>query len=613
MSKGFFNKVLWIDLSNETIEDKEISDEIIRQYIGGYGLAAKLIYDNMPAKADPLGPEAILGFFPGLLTSTVAPLSGRFMVAGKSPLTGGWGDANCGGYFGPEIKKCGYDGVLVKGKASSPKLVTVIDGQKQIVDASDVWGLDVVEFEDKIKEKYGRVQTAAIGQSGEKLSLISCIVNDKARVAGRSGLGAVMGSKNLKALVFKGSEKIDLADRDTLVKITQEYNDAVKNAPSDNIQTFKSLGTTGLNTVAAMQNDTPIKNWGGAWQTDFPNDKLNKLSGQEILKYKQKAYGCFSCPVQCGAIMKVPEVGIEETHRPEYETCASFGHLCLNDDLMSIFTVNDLCNRGGIDTISTGSVVAFAIECYENGILTKDDTGGLELNWGNSSAIIELTKKIINREGIGDILANGSKIASEKIGKGSEKFAIHSMGQELGMHNPKVIKYLGVSYLFDPTPGRHTTANLDMYGRGLEGKPDGIFQGFTLPEGYKIPSEDRSLAGKMVTGVFQFTNSVGLCEFIYFFRKYPLTELVNAATGWGITMEEIIKTGIRIQSLRQAFNIREGIDILKNIMSERAVGMDYLEGYRGVMEQMGWNPENGYPLKETLKKLNLDFVIKDLY
>jgi len=613
MSKGFFNKVLWIDLSNETIEDKEISDEIIRQYIGGYGLAAKLIYDNMPAKADPLGPEAILGFFPGLLTSTVAPLSGRFMVAGKSPLTGGWGDANCGGYFGPEIKKCGYDGVLVKGKASSPKLVTVIDGQKQIVDASDVWGLDVVEFEDKIKEKYGRVQTAAIGQSGEKLSLISCIVNDKARVAGRSGLGAVMGSKNLKALVFKGSEKIDLADRDTLVKITQEYNDAVKNAPPGNIQTFKSLGTTVTNTVAAMQNDTPIKNWGGAWQTDFPNDKLNKLSGQEILKYKQKAYGCFSCPVQCGAIMKVPEVGIEETHRPEYETCASFGHLCLNDDLMSIFTVNDLCNRGGIDTISTGSVVAFAIECYENGILTKDDTGGLELNWGNSSAIIELTKKIINREGIGDILANGSKIASEKIGKGSEKFAIHSMGQELGMHNPKVIKYLGVSYLFDPTPGRHTTANLDMYGRGLEGKPDGIFQGFTLPEGYKIPSEDRSLAGKMVTGVFQFTNSVGLCEFIYFFRKYPLTELVNAATGWGITMEEIIKTGIRIQSLRQAFNIREGIDILKNIMSERAVGMDYLEGYRGVMEQMGWNPENGYPLKETLKKLNLDFVIKDLY
>ncbi|MHA1257661.1 MAG: aldehyde ferredoxin oxidoreductase N-terminal domain-containing protein, partial [Promethearchaeota archaeon] len=212
MSKGFFNKVLWIDLSTDTIEDKEISDEIMRQYIGGYGLAVKLIYDNMPAKADPLGPEAILGFFPGLLTSTVAPLSGRFMVAGKSPLTGGWGDANCGGYFGPEIKKCGYDGVLVKGKASSPKIVTVIDGKKEIVDASDVWGLDVVEFEDKIKEKYGRVQTVEIGPSGEKLSLIACVVNDKARVAGRSGLGAVMGSKNLKGLVLKGTEKIDLAD-----------------------------------------------------------------------------------------------------------------------------------------------------------------------------------------------------------------------------------------------------------------------------------------------------------------------------------------------------------------------------------------------------------------
>ena len=613
MSKGIFNKVLWIDLSNESFEEQELSDEILRQYIGGYGLAAKLIYENMPAKADPLGPESIMGFFPGLLTSTVAPLSGRFMVACKSPLTGGWGDANCGGYFGPEIKKCGYDAILVKGIAGSPKLVTIIDGQKEIVDASDVWGLDVVELEDKLKEKYGNIQATSIGQSGEKISLIACVVNDKARVAGRSGVGAVMGSKKLKSIILKGSQKIDLADKDTVVSLTQEYNERVKNAPPGIVTMFKDQGTTLGNTVSAMQNDTPIKNWGGTTAEDFPKEKFNKLSGAEIVKYKQKAYGCFSCPVQCGAIMKVPEVGIEETHRPEYETCAAFGHNCLNDDLMSIFTVNDLCNRAGIDTISAGGVVSFAIECYENGILTKDDTGGLELTWGNSSAIIELTKKVINREGIGDILADGVKIAAEKIGKGSEKFAIHSGGQELGMHNPKVIKYLGVSYSFDPTPGRHTTANLDMYGPGPIGKPDGLFQGFTLPRKYKRPSEDRNIAGKMVTGIFQFTNSVGLCEFIYMFQKYPLLELVNAATGWGITMEEAIKTGIRIQSLRQAFNLREGIDLIKNKIPERATGMDYLETYRGVMEQMGWNPDNGYPTKESLSDLNLDFVIKDLY
>ena len=611
MSKGFFNKVLWIDLSKETIEDKEVSDEIIRQYIGGYGLAAKLIYDNMPAKADPLGPEAILGFFPGLLTSTVAPLSGRFMVAGKSPLTGGWGDANCGGYFGPEIKKCGYDGVLVKGKASSPKLVTVIDGKKEIVDASDVWGLDVVEFEDKIKEKYGRVQTAEIGPSGEKLSLIACIVNDKARVAGRSGLGAVMGSKNLKALVFKGTEKIDLADKDTIANLTREYNEGVK-AGKGLMGGFSKFGTTMGNTFSAQQGDSPIKNWGGTVAEDFPMDRVNKLAGGEIIKYKQKAYGCFSCPVQCGAIMKVPEVGIEETHRPEYETCAAFGHMLLNDDLMSIFTVNDLCNRGGIDTISAGGTVAFAVECYENGILNKDETGGLELTWGNSSAIIELLKKIISREGIGDLLADGVKVASEKIGKGSEKFAIHAGGQELGMHSPKFYKSLGVAYAFDPTPGRHTTANLDMYGAGLLGK-GGLFEGLILPRKYKRPGEDRNIAGRMVTGVFQFTNSIGLCEFIYMFQKYPLAEFVKAATGWDITIDEMINTGVRIQTLRQAFSLREGVDILKNKVPERAVGGDHLEEYRGLMEEMGWNPDNGYPTKETLSNLKLEFVIKDLY
>ncbi len=612
MSKGFFNKVLWIDLSNETFEDQEISDEIIRQYIGGYGLGIKLIYENMPAKADPLGPEAIMGYFPGLLTSTVAPLSGRFMVACKSPLTGGWGDANCGGYFGPEIKKCSYDAILVKGIANGPKIVTIIDGQKEIVDASDVWGLDIVELEAKLKEKYGNVQAASIGQAGENISLIAGVVNDMGRVAGRSGVGAVMGSKKLKSIVLKGNQKIDLADKDTLVSLTQEYNERVKNAPPGMITMFKSMGTTLVNTVGAQQGDTPIKNWGGTVAEDFPMDKINKISGAEILKYKQKAYGCFSCPVQCGAIMKVPEVGIEETHRPEYETCATFGHMCLNNDLMSLFTVNDLCNRGGIDTISAGTTVAFAIECYENGILTKDETDGLELTWGNSSAIIELTKKIINREGIGDLLADGVKIASEKIGKGSEKFAIHAGGQELGMHQPKVYKYLGIAFAFDPTPGRHTTANVDMYGAGLLGK-GGLFEGFTLPRKYKRPGEDRNIAGRMVTGVFQFTNSIGLCEFIYMFQKYPLAELVKAATGWDLSIDEMIKTGLRIQTLRQAFNLREGVDILKNKLPERAAGADIVEDYRGVMEEMGWNPDTGYPTKDTLSDLSLDFVIKDLY
>ncbi|MHA2400987.1 MAG: aldehyde ferredoxin oxidoreductase C-terminal domain-containing protein, partial [Promethearchaeota archaeon] len=342
-------------------------------------------------------------------------------------------------------------------------------------------------------------------------------------------------------------------------------------------------------------------------------ERQNKISGMELGKYKQKDYGCFSCPVHCGAIMKVPEVGLEETHRPEYETCAVFGPMLLNDDLMSIFMVNDICNRAGIDTISAGTAVAFAIECFENCLISLDDTDGLQLNWGNSSAIVELLKKIINREGIGDILADGVKIASEKIGKGSSKYAVHSMGQELGMHSSKFYKSMGATFAFDPTPGRHTTPTLDFSTFGPMGKPNGLYEGFSLPEGFRNPGDNRSEAERLVASIAQSANSLGLCEFVGSFIKYPLLEMIKGAVGWDLTIDELLKIGARIQTLRQAFTLREGIDIINNKLPERAVGIDYLEDYKGLCKKIGWNPENAYPLEQTLKDLNLDFVIKDLY
>ena len=611
MPNGFLGKILWVNLTSETFKEEELSEQIYRQYIGGYGLATKLIYENMPPKTDALSPESVFGFFPGLLTGTVAPLTGRFMVAGKSPLTKTWGDSNCGGYFGPEIKKCGYDAILIKGMAVSPKYITIIEDDKQILDASDLWGLDVVETEDKLKTKHGSVQIASIGQAGENLSLISGIVNDKGRIAGRSGFGAVMGSKKLKAIVLKGVRKIEVADKDALILHTKEYNEGINAATVGGIEGYRTLGTTMGNEILFQIGDTPAKNWGGT-KEDFPPERLSKISGIEIDKYKQKPYGCFSCPVRCGAIMKVPEVDLEETHRPEYETCASFGHLLLNDDLISIFKANDLCNRAGIDTISAGATIAFAIECYENNLISKDDTDGLELTWGNSESIISLLNKMINRDGIGDLLADGSKIAAEKLGKGSE-YAMHSMGQELGMHSPKYYKNMGTTFAFDPTPGRHTTASLDFFIMGPIIKPNGLFEGITLPKKFKRPGDDRSEAEKLFTAIMQFTHSLGLCEFVYVFQKYPLLELVKAVVGWELDIAEAIKTGQRIQTLRQAFTLREGIDIIKNKIPERTVAVDYLEDYKGYCEKMGWNPETGYPLKVTLTDLNLDFVVKDLF
>ena len=613
MTNGYFGKILSIDLTDETCKEESLSEEYYRHYLGGYGLAAKLIYEKMPPKTDPLGSESVFGFFPGLLTGTIAPLTGRFMVAGKSPLTGTWGDSNCGGFFGPEIKRCGFDAILIKGKASSPKYISVINGDIQINDASDLWGLDVVQTEDKLVKELGKVQVASIGQAGEKISLISGIVNDKARIAARSGFGAVMGSKKLKAIVLRGNKEIPIANKDMLKKYTKEYNTSINTATAGAVPLFKKLGTTFGNTISAKIGDTPIKNWGGNTNEDFPDEKLNKISGIEINKYMQRSYGCFSCPVQCGAIMKVPEINIEETHRPEYETCASFGHMLLNDDLLSLFTINDLCNRAGIDTISTGGTIAFAIECYENGIIDKNDTNGLNLAWGNHSAIVELVKKIIGREGFGDLLADGSKRASEKIGKGSEKYAIHSLGQELGMHSPKHYKSMGASFAFDPTPGRHTSATLDMAIAGPMIKPNGVFEGFELPKRFKKPGDDRSEAEKLITGIWQSFCSLGLCEFAVFFQKYPLLQLIKAVVGWDLTIDELVKTGIRIQTLRQAFTLREGVNIINNKLPNRTVGVDYLADYKGYCEKIGWNPENGYPLKETLIDLNLDFVIKDLY
>ena len=543
MVNEYFGKILWVDLSSESHKEEVLPEDIYRQYLGGYGLAAKLIYENMPAKADPLGSEAILGVFPGLLTGTVAPLSGRYMIAGKSPLTGTWGDANSGGFFGPEIKKCGYDGILIKGIATTPKYITIIDDEVKILDASEIWGLDAVETEDKLKEKHSKAQVACIGQSSEKLSLISGIVNDKGRIAARSGFGAVMGSKKLKAIVLKGNKKISLSDGDTLRSHTKDYNNLIAAASAGLTSLFKAYGTTVGNVFSGSSGDTPIKNWAGNSIEDFPTDRLNKISFGEIDKYKQKSFGCFSCPVRCGAIMKIPELNIEETHRPEYETCASFGPLLLNDDLMSIFTLNEMCNRAGLDTISAGGTVAFAIECFENGLINKDDTDGLELTWGNSEDIIKLVKMMINREGIGDLLADGCKRASEKIGKGSEKYAITSMGQELGMHDSKHMSSLGLSFAFDPTPGRHTTSSIDMIAMGPIARNE-LIEGFIIPKNIKEMGDERSEAHMLINSLSQFSNSLGLCMFSAMFIKYPLIELVKAATGWDITVEELIKIGI---------------------------------------------------------------------
>jgi aldehyde:ferredoxin oxidoreductase len=614
MLPGFFGKILAIDLSKEKFDEIDLSDKLYRHFLGGYGLGCRILYDDMKPHIEPFDPESILGFFPGLLTSTSAPLSGRYMVVGKSPLTRTWGDANSGGKFGPEIKRCGYDAILVKGKAEKPVYITILDKTTEILEASDIWGIDFIKSEEILKSKHGKAtKVAGIGQAGEKLSKISGIANDKGRIAARSGLGAIMGSKNLKALVLRGNNKLGIFDKERFTNLIKKYNSIGENkkpgiliksilnkapnlaklmrrfkikfsGPAGMVRyIYQNFGTSVGNTLSAETGDSPVKNWGGIGMYDFPFSKSRELSANIIQNYKTKNYGCFSCPIQCGAILKIPQLELEETLLPEYETCCAFGALLLNNDLMSIFELNDLCNRAAIDTISTGATVAFAIECFENKILNLEDTDGLELTWGDSKVIVELVKKIIDREGIGEILADGCEIAASKIGKNSKKYAMVSQGSEVAMHNPRIFPSLAFTYAYDPTPGRHTAASVDFIDIG---SIDTFQKGFKLPKGWRKNDRKRQKAQKLTTCFHQTLCSAGLCMFSTLFGTYPFTDLINSRIT-GHPPDEMGPT--------------------KNI------SVEYKDFYKEYCNEMGWNPENGFPLKETLHKLDLDFIIKDLY
>jgi aldehyde:ferredoxin oxidoreductase len=655
-------KALWADLSTGKIWDEKVDEQTYRDFLGGYGLAAKLIYDRQPAKIDPLGPDAIIGFTTGLLTGTGAPFSGRYMVAGKSPLTGTWGDANSGGYFSPMLKRTGYDAVFVKGISQKPVILVINQDKAQLMDASFVWGKDCVETETIIREKLGdnKYQVACIGPAGEKLSLISGVITDGGRAAGRSGLGAVMGSKRLKAIAALGAKKTELADSDLFSQIRKSYLEKFKKKPPfkdkasvDNLNfmgklvrsifpllfatpptTYKELilryGTAGLTAFSSESGDSPVKNWGGSGYHDFPLDsKSSKISSENVLKYQEKRYFCAFCPLGCGGIVKVKEgkYAMDSGHKPEYETLAAFGTMCLNDDLESIIAANEICNRAGLDTISAGASVAFAIECYENGLITDKDTDGVKLTWGNADAIVKMTEMLAMRSGFGDVLADGVKKAAERIGKGSEKFAVHAGGQELPMHSPLFDPSFGTAYEVEPTPGRHTISSdtyvmlMELHKKFKQVKP---FKQVSLKSSkynYDKVGEYQAINSQYV----QVGNSAGICMFGLMVGEYPLFEWINLATGWKLSTQDFLDIGERILTLRHCFNVREGVKPADTRIRNRASGhpalnkgplagitLDLDKTAKRYYDKMGWNYETGVPDKARLMALRLDNVIKDM-
>jgi aldehyde:ferredoxin oxidoreductase len=616
-------KVVWVDLSRGSVRVESISESTCRDFIGGYGLAARVLFERQPKQVDPLGPENILALAAGPLTGTKAPTGGRYMACGKSPLTGGWGDANSGGYFGSELKAAGFDAVFISGRAAAPQLLWITDGRVEIRDAAHLWGQDTIDAETSIQKELGdsKIRVAAIGPASERLSLISGIVNDRGRIAARSGMGAVMGSKKLKAVAVRGHARVPVADAAGLGRISKEFARQLRGLPGM-AQALMKHGTCGFTTALVAGGATPIKNWQLAGEQAFPTVK-RVADGDALIRFQTRKYGCASCPIACGGICEVTtgKYPVGEVHKPEYETIGAFGPLCLCDDLETIIKLHDMCNRSGLDTISAGHVLAFAMECFEKGILKEADTDGIRITWGDGPAMVALLDKTIRREGIGDLLADGVKAAALKIGRGAEACAMHVGGQEPGLHNALFLPSRGTGFVCDPTPGRHTAAPMAR----LEGGP-GAYAPY--PELRIDKFERYAYTGKgpmsaTASRYLQVGNCAGVCVMPFmFFGTYPLIELLNAVTGWGLDVSEALAAGARIQTLRQCFNLREGISAQSVHLPDRMLGRPPLETgplagvtidvdrlARDYRRAMGWDAETGAPTEETLGELGLTELV----
>jgi aldehyde:ferredoxin oxidoreductase len=547
-------------------------------------------------------------------------IGSRFVAVSKSPKTaGGWGDANCGGHFGPHLKFAGFDGILVSGVSRKPVYLFVEEGKAELRDATDLWGLGVSPLEDLLKERHGKdVQICSIGPAGEKLSLTACIMNDKERAAGRSGLGAVMGSKRLKAVVVKGKLRVPIHDE---VKLKELRKKILKEAGIF-YDILHNYGTCAFTHDSALSGDSPIKNWGGAGPVDFPSDFAKKISDASVVSLEgYRRYACWGCPIACGGRMaqKSGRFALELNdgigHKPEYETLCMFGSNLLNHDLASIIRINEICNNLGMDTISTGATLGYAIECYENGLISREDTDGLEMTWGNAEAIVAMTEKMGKREGFGELLADGVKIAWEKLGKIGTEYAIHIEGEEVPAHDPRFIPPLATTYLLAPTPARHTQGGELM-----------------VPAGIEIPEMDKHVYTghgethwKLVTPV-EVVNAAGLCLMGY--TTYPvqaIAEQISAVTGWSFDLDEIHKTGMRIYTMRHAFNLREGLNPLLRKLQGRVIGDPPLSGgnvkgvtvdhrtlTREALEAAGWDTRTTVPSAESLRELGMEFLLKDM-
>ena len=595
---GTHGRVLLVDLGTKTSEVEVLDESVYKSFLGGYGLGAYLMWKHFPAGTDALAPDACFAIVSGLLTGARTPFSGRIQIVGKSPLTGSWADSNSGGSVASQLRRAGYDGLVVRGRASEPTVLVVRDGEVRFDPAGDLWGQEIPPVFDRLRERYGarsEVGVSAIGPAGEQEARIASVMNDRYHAFGRQGFGAIYGSKRLKAIVVGGTGEVPVAQperfRELCGAITKEYKSdlgpwmrlmvwftkpkrylgflyrwATKlglkiEAPEKAMrQLWSDRGTTGAVAISIENGDGPVKNWKGVGSTDFPMaTKGWKLDGGQVDKYITKKLSCGDCPCPCKGIVAVKSRNLTDVRRPDYETIAGFGANLLNDDIEIVTACHDACNRYGMDAVSASATLAWACEAVDEGILAAKDFDGIDLHWGNGEAALELTIKMGKGDGCGAWLRHGSALASKHVGRGSERFAVHVHGQEPAYHDPRFTSLMGVTYISDPTPGRHTAGSAS-WNETFNAK-------FQLPEAVDAKettvswkgTEGKGVAQAHYSNAHQVMNGLGLCMFTNLTGQLPWIDLTNALTGWKMTQKDLLLAGERIQNLRAAFNRREGI------------------------------------------------------
>ncbi|MSP63087.1 MAG: hypothetical protein EXR72_22665 [Myxococcales bacterium] len=660
---GTHGRILIVDLTAGSSTVEAVDESVYRQFLGGYGLGAWLMWKHFPAGTDALAPEACFAIVSGLLTGARTPFSGRIQIVGKSPLTGTWADSNSGGSVASQLRRAGYDGLLVKGRAASPSVLVVDDSGARIEPAGDLWGQEIPESFDALKVRYGgksEVGVSAIGPAGEKQSRIASVMNDRYHAFGRQGFGAIYGSKNLKAIVIAGAGEVPIADpkrfRALCDGVTREYKSDIGwlmrifvwltrpkrwlgwfyrlsrraglkiEAPRPALrQMWADRGTTAAVALSVENGDGPVKNWKGVGSRDFPlATKSMKIDGGEVDKLITRKLSCGDCPAPCKGIVAVKARGLSDVRRPDYETIVGFGANLLNDDLGLITACHDACNRYGIDAVSSSATLAWVCEAVEEGILSAADLDGVDMRWGHGEGALALTIRMGEGTGCGEWLRHGSALASRHVGKGSERFAVHVHGQEPAYHDPRFSSLMGVTFISDPTPGRHTAGSASWNETFAAKFP---LPGAVDPKEVEVKwhgTDGKGQAQAHYSNSHQVMNGLGLCLFTSMTGGLPWLDLTNALTGWTLTDKDLLECGERIQNLRAAFNLREGIRPADFQPHPRMIG----EGdglltagpLRGITvplarlkvdyyTAMQWNPESGLLRRRRAEQLGIDQLL----